>query len=223
MTAARTARARSPRRWGRRVLLTALALVVIKCGGAPRQSSQTTASPTVAIGATAPVAPQAARPTVALTRSPSPTPSATVSPFISGMAFIDIKGNLEGRDLATCREGRGTSAWSLTCNGVTASVVLEVVALGDDPTKVAYVQATSTQTTTASDRIAAAVLGFIATLPYDGAQPQQARSWVESNISATAPATGKAGATTVIGAARISITKRNASEHVLEMSGLGRT
>jgi hypothetical protein len=48
---------------------------------------------------------------------------------------------------------------------------------GDGPTTIFYVDST------ASASVANEVLGFIATLPYQGAQPDSARARVEENIS----------------------------------------
>jgi hypothetical protein len=153
-------------------------------------------------------------PTESPLSTPAVPPTATSSPFIVGLTFDDIRGNLEQRQIATCKEGRGTVASSLTCSGFTEDILVEVTALGDDRTKITYVQSVVTQHSTSSDEIAAQILGFLATLPYQGADPARARAWVEANIAS--------GAKLQVGAARFILTKRNDREHELEMAGLAR-
>ena len=59
------------------------------------------------------------------------------------------------------------------------------------PTQIEYVTATALGYGNAG---AATFLGFVATLPYDGARPNEARQWVEERVT-------RGGGETTIGAA----------------------
>jgi hypothetical protein len=64
---------------------------------------------------------------------------------------------------------------------------------------------------TPSDTIAANALGFLATLPYQGSEPERARAWVVANISRAA--------TLTIGGAKLTLSG-NPRARVLQISSL---
>ena len=55
--------------------------------------------------------------------------------------------------------------------------------MGREPFIVDYIDTTVLQFANPDNKIAAPLLGFMATMPYDNATPEEARAWVESTIS----------------------------------------
>jgi len=112
------------------------------------------------------------------------------SPTIPGLTAADVTGNLErrGLDCTGIRiESGGTATWF--CSGSAGQVTVR----GTSPTRIRAVNAAAF----GSDRQAADFLGFVATVPYDGAQPQSARAWVESQVAS--------GGSTSFGGARFQL------------------
>src|SRR5690606_22452325 len=100
-------------------------------------------------------------------RTPTPTPA--VREFIPGLTAVDVTGNVERRGL-TC-EGPTTEPAGVSwfCSDGT----FVVSASGASPTRL---RAVSAGAVGVDDQTAAAFLGYIATLPYDTSQPEEARA-----------------------------------------------
>jgi hypothetical protein len=94
----------------------------------------------------------------------------------------DIKVNLERRFAMTCHgpdAGQGgLVAW--TCTKTAGEVMLRVDFFGTSPLMIEAVTALALRVEAESAR---SFLGFVATLPYDGAQPDRARTWVGEHIA----------------------------------------
>ena len=99
---------------------------------------------------------------------------------IAGLTAADVKLNLENRGF-TCTGPGGGASVNYACTssgyqvffsgpGVTSIASVNAVALGDDSA-------------------AREFLGYVATLPYDGADPTKARSWVDANVGTNATTT----------------------------------
>ena len=117
----------------------------------------------------------------------SPQPPATLNvarPSLPGLTSGVLRVNLEQRGL-TCsgpRAERTTASW--LCEGQDGANVSYRVEFLGAPTRIEYVTATVLQVgDEPDDRLAATFLGFVATVPYDGAEPDQVRAWVEARIS----------------------------------------
>ncbi len=98
--------------------------------------------------------------------------------------------------------------------GTDIEFVVEVQ--GTDPTRIRTVDATVLQyQAQPTDAIAAEFLGFIATLPYDNADPARARDWVRSNIA-------RSGSELVIASARFELTRADTGRaHILDVIAVG--
>ncbi|MBV4357365.1 hypothetical protein [Pinibacter aurantiacus] len=84
----------------------------------------------------------------------------------------------------------GDHVMFVDCDKTTAISSEHVRISGDAPEKIVEIRASFTNTsTTKTDEAAKQFLGFIATLPYENAAPDQARSWIEGNISKNAKTT----------------------------------
>lgn len=101
----------------------------------------------------------------------------TTESVIPGLAAVDVTKNLTDRGYTCGEMRREQSGASWTCKKGDDHIVTVV---GFAPTRIEYVSAT------VLDNVAEAphALGFIATIPFDGNEPERAREWVRQNIRA---------------------------------------
>jgi len=145
------------------------------------------------------------------------TPASSAPEFITGLTAADVKLNLERRGFHCDGPVALATLQSWTCKssqGTDIEFVVEVQ--GKDSTRIRSVDATVLQyNAQPSDAIAAEFLGFIATLPYENAEPARARDWVRSNIA-------KSGSELTIASARFELTRANTGRaHILDMIAVG--
>ncbi len=121
---------------------------------------------------------------------------------IPGLNAADIKLNLQSRGFKCTGPTAGKSmvTWDCTSSQAQGLVEFQVSFMGADPAQIRMVDAMAFQfSQQPSDQAIVPFLGYVATLPYDGADPPRARRWVEESI-------GKADAgkvlETTIGGAR---------------------
>ena len=160
-----------------RIAIIAVCLLVAGCN-APTRLSSPVLTPAQAATSPLPVTPP---PTLTPTAKPTPDTLA-----IPGLTNADIKLNLQDRDFACGGPDLAGAIATWTCSRISGLADLTVRYRGPDPTIVYSVDA---QTIGADDRLAADFLGFIATLPYAGADPERARSWVQDRIGTSASTT----------------------------------
>lgn len=111
--------------------------------------------------------------------SPSPVQS---EHYIPGIAGVDIYGNLKDRSFSVKRDfGKNSVFWTCESSNPLASYRVDVMAR--TPTEVIYVSGTLLYSgDKQADPFAKPFFGFLATLPYTGSNPEEARKWVEKNI-----------------------------------------
>ncbi|MGD9932882.1 MAG: hypothetical protein AB7T37_04115 [Dehalococcoidia bacterium] len=185
-------------------LLVAIFVVGAVTGG---EDSQTTTPPADASTDTPAPTPS---PTPKTTDTPRPTntpaptntpkPTATPEPptSIPGLTAADITKNLEPRGFKCSGPDRGQTMELWSCTSTSTSTIITVSFMGASATRIRSVSATVIVTAPGQpDSPAADFLGYLATLPYDRADPAKARAWVEANISA--------GGELVIGDARFTL------------------
>lgn len=124
------------------------------------------------------------------TNTPSPTPSPTITrtptpepvEWIPGLTAIDVTGNLEDRgfDCEGPRPLQTLDDWTCTSSATDFSWQIYVSVLGDGPQSIRSITASVIDTTGASER-STEFFGFLATVPYDDASPDEARAWVEDH------------------------------------------
>ena len=136
---------------------------------------------------------------------------------IRGLARVDVTGNLDKRDFDCSGPHHlvGVESWTCDSKGAGLSLLYHVDVQGVSTTRISYVIAAVTHID-AADATAAAFLGFVATIPYDDADPAAARAWVRENI-------GNNGATLTIGSARFRLTRADTGMYhslVIEAAGL---
>jgi hypothetical protein len=95
----------------------------------------------------------------------------------------DVKVNLENKGFTcTNTEGPNQGYYVWTCNRDTAGVTLHVEFYARSLLTVDYIDANVLQFVEPQDDVAVSFLGFMATMPYDGAQPDKARAWVAQTL-----------------------------------------
>lgn len=210
--------------WIRLSSLALLLTLVTACAAPAAQPLKVPAAPATASGVDKEPGPTPVRPTatpVSLKPSPTPeppTPTPVAKPeWLPGLQSGDIKVNMERRGLQ-CKgptAGKTVSLW--TCSLQRGDVEYRIDFMGT-PTRIRSVSAAVMQYgARPSDNVAAEFLGFAATLPYDGANPSQARTWVEANLSQVDTGTP---IETIVGDAKFSLSGP-ARARILDIVALG--
>jgi len=102
--------------------------------------------------------------------------------FIPGLAAVDVYGNLEDRDFDCSGPKRLRTRLTWTCELDAGPAEYIVDVWGKSPTQIELVEGNAFVYSGNVDRLAKPFLGFLATIPYRGARPAAARTWVEANI-----------------------------------------
>lgn len=111
-------------------------------------------------------------------------PTVITQAIIPGLNPADITVNLEQRGLTCAPVEEWAVYYFRSCKGSEGDLVdIEVSIFGKQLFEVDYISASVYQYhSTPEPAIAAPFLGYMATLPYDGATPEVARMWVESTL-----------------------------------------
>lgn len=141
------------------VILSVPSAIIHSDGPAAVRSSEPTLGTATPVAAAPPVAP------VATDSDPS----------IPGLHAVDVTKNLAARGYQCSDMRREASGVSWSCDFRSENIV---TVSGQGPTRIEYVSVTSL----GDETEAAAALGYIATIPFDGADPSTAREWVKQNI-----------------------------------------
>lgn len=112
--------------------------------------------------------------------------------YIPGIAGVDVYGNLKDRGFSVKRDiGKNSVFWICESSNPMASYRVDVTAR--TPSQVMFVSGTLLYFGDKKvNSFAEPFFGYLATLPYTGSNPEEARKWVEKNI-------GNIGAKTSIG------------------------
>lgn len=103
--------------------------------------------------------------------------------FIPGLTAADVKLNLTDRGFECGEPLVGDEYISYQCNQKTASYEYIVEFDGISPTKIISVQASALNYGNESlEVVAKDFLGYLATLPYEGSTPEDAKLWVQEMI-----------------------------------------
>lgn len=102
--------------------------------------------------------------------------------YIPGIAGVDVYGNLKDRGFSVKRDiGKNSVFWTCESSNPMASYRVDVTAR--TPSKVMFVSGTLLYFgDKKADSFAEPFFGYLATLPYTGSNPEEARKWVEKNI-----------------------------------------
>lgn len=121
--------------------------------------------------------------------------------WIAGLTVPDIVSHLSQRGFSCERptpRGETMSSWECKAPLNAEGVRREISIVGRDPERIRSVTATvSGEGGIPPEEVAADFLGFVVTLPYDGAEPARARQWVVENATS--------GGNLVIGSANLEL------------------
>lgn len=106
-------------------------------------------------------------------------------PAIPGLTAADVKLNLEKLGFSCAGPELGSDEMvSWNCSSKSSKYEYLVEILGYSPTKIVMIEATALNYTAGNtNSLVSDFLSYLATLPYDGADPVSASNWVKSNIA----------------------------------------
>ncbi len=170
----------NPEQPAKDALITGVVFLTTSCGAllalpSPEQAQQVPTGGQPQPEPTEPVAEEATEET------PEPPPEPE-EPVIPGLAPVDVYGNLEDRGYA-CGGPElvvGESFWRCEGSDLSAEYVVEI--WGPDGSSVRLVEATAISMD--GSPVGVSLLGFVATVPYKGSNPEEAQLWVEENMDA---------------------------------------
>jgi len=133
----------------------------------------------------------------------SPTPSEVSTPTLAsdaaiagqlpGLSPVNVTVGLEGQKFTCTAVKKGTFSYERTCTrGLPSVNLIQVFISGRESSIVDFIEISVLQNENPENKTSPEVLGFLATMPYDGSTPEEARAWVESTILAVS---GKPGGT----------------------------
>lgn len=113
----------------------------------------------------------------------SPEPTVQPSAVLPGLYPADVTVNLEQRGFTCSDVEKGTLYYSRLCKRDESSLLnMAVIIYGSEITTVDLIESVVLQLENPLPDLAIPFLGFMATMPYIGAVPDQARAWVEQEI-----------------------------------------
>lgn len=110
------------------------------------------------------------------------SPTEKITAFLPGLKPADVTVNLEQHGFTCSSVEQGQLYYVRTCNKDTADYSLHVEIYGREVFSVDFIDSTVLQYATPDNDFAASFLGFMATMPYDGAVQDESRSWVETTL-----------------------------------------
>jgi hypothetical protein len=178
----------TPRQQRAEATVIAAAATVEKAVATPAPTETATAE-AVATLTPAPAATERPSPTEtpAPTEPPAPTSLPAGGGNLPGLQPADVVVNLEQRGF-TCTNAEPTATgnyYTWTCKNQDDALGIDaiVTAWGRTLRTVDLIDATVIQAEGSEDIVAKALLGFVATMPYDNADPANARQWVEDTLA----------------------------------------
>jgi len=121
-------------------------------------------------------------PTLAQSNTPQPTPTKEDGGLLSGLMPADVTVNLEQRGFTCGSPYRGELYYVRTCEKSNVDALLHVDIYGREAFEIDFIDSAVIQYANPSIDLATSFLGFMATMPYDGAVQQEARTWVETTL-----------------------------------------
>lgn len=195
------------------LLIGVYLIILAGCGGPP--ATPTTSGVVISTFTAAP----ASSPVPSEVSTPTLAPNPEIMGQLPGLSPVNVTVGLEGQKFTCTAVKKGTVYYERTCTrGLPSVNLIQVLISGREPSIVDFIEVSVLQNENPENKTAYEVLGFIATMPYDGATPEEARAWVESTISAVS---GKPGGTqeTVFGGVKY-VLRGSVTALTLEMGEL---
>lgn len=121
-------------------------------------------------------------PAVAPSNTPQPTATEEATALLPGLMPADITVNLEQRGFTCGAVEQGQLYYTRTCTKDSADYSLHVDIYGRAAFAIDFIESSALQFANPNNEFAASFLGFMATMPYDGAVQDEARNWVETTL-----------------------------------------
>lgn len=120
--------------------------------------------------------------TIAPSNIPQPTATEETTALLPGLMPADVTVNLEQRGFTCGTPEQGQLYYTRTCTNNTADYLIRVDIYGREAFSVDFLESSVLQFANPDNEFAASFLGFLATMPYDGAVQEEARNWVETTL-----------------------------------------
>ena len=164
-------------------LLAGVFLLLLTSCGVKAQETPTQGANSVVISTFTAAPTNPPPPSEILTSTVEPTPDPKVIGKLPGLSPVNVTVNLEGQKFTCTQVKKGVLYYERTCiKGVPSVNLLQVVISGREPFIVDFIETSVLQYTDPDNKIATELLSFMATMPYDGATPEEAKAWVETTI-----------------------------------------
>ncbi|HKG54473.1 MAG TPA: hypothetical protein VKB04_09445 [Anaerolineales bacterium] len=122
-------------------------------------------------------------PSEILTSTAEPTPNLKIIGQLPGLSPANVTVRLEQQNFTCTQVKKGAVYYERSCiKGLLSTALLRVVISGREPFIVDFIETSIRQNENSDNKIATELLSFMATLPYDGAAPEDARKWIENTI-----------------------------------------
>ena len=169
------------------LLSVLLGVVLASCRGqatpTPERPAGSANSVIISTFTPAPTSPAEASVTELADEASTSTPSVTGR--LAGLAPMNVTVNLEQRNFICTVVKKGPVYYERTCTkGLPEVNLTQVVISGRETSIIDFIETSVYQKKNPDPMIAGEILGFIASMPYEGAVPKDAKLWVESTIPA---------------------------------------
>ncbi len=101
---------------------------------------------------------------------------------IPSLSASTVYRTLTGQDFVCSGPAKKAGQMTWTCVKKVRSSVYTVVISGPSPSQLKLVRGTATIRAPAAKTVAATFLGYVATIPYKGSNPNKARSWATRHV-----------------------------------------
>jgi len=113
------------------------------------------------------------------------TQTSGLTDVLAGLSPVNITLNLEQQNFTCTAVRKVTVYYQRTCTkGTSSTYLFKVVILGRESFIVDFIETSVLQYSNPDSKTAIPILGLMASMPYDGATPEEAQAWVESTIPA---------------------------------------
>ena len=116
------------------------------------------------------------------TFTPEPTATEESTALLPGLMAANVAVNLEQRGFTCDALEQVQIYYDRTCTKDSVDNKLLVEIYGREAFAVDWIQSSVLQFANPDQEFAASFLGFVASMPYDGAVPEEARNWVETTL-----------------------------------------
>ena len=145
--------------------------------------ASTPISPTITEVPTTPIPPTfTAVPTMAPSNTPEPTATEESTALLPGLKPADVTGKLKQRGFTCDSVEQVIPHYVTTCKKDSVDYSMRVDIWGRKEIAVDWIESSVLQFANPDKEFAASFLGFMATMPYDGAVQEEAQNWVETTL-----------------------------------------